>query len=89
MKKICDKDHRHDRSFERLPRDQGSVGRHVCAGCAYERGYDLGIDEVTVLDVERELDDLPESQASAVRHKSPYVAFALGYADGLFDSYER
>ena len=87
MTETCQQDHRHDPFFDRLPKDQGSFGRHVCAGCAYERGYELGINKITSINVESELDDLLESQASSVRHKSPYVAFALGYADGLFESY--
>ncbi len=34
-----------------------------------------------------DLDSLPESQASKVRHKSPHVAFAKGYQDGVKESY--
>lgn len=87
MALTCQKEHRHDAHFSRLPKDQGSFGRHVCAGCAYERGYQLGIQKITAIDIESEFNGLLDSQASSVRHKSPYVAFAIGYADGLFNSY--
>lgn len=87
MTATCQKEHRHDVYFNRLPKDQGRFGRHVCAGCAYERGYQLGFRKVTAINIESEFVNLLDSQASSVRHKSPYVAFALGYADGLFNSY--
>ena len=34
-----------------------------------------------------DLNSLPESQAGAVRHKSPHAAYALGYQKGVEDSY--
>jgi hypothetical protein len=34
-----------------------------------------------------DLDSLPESQAGMVRHKSPHAAYALGYHDGVINSY--
>ena len=61
MTETCQQDHRHDPFFDRLPKDQGSFGRHVCAGCAYERGYELGINKITSINVESELDDLLDS----------------------------
>ncbi|HDN0682443.1 TPA: hypothetical protein RXG61_004018 [Escherichia coli] len=83
----CNKDHRSDPYFARLPVDQGDFGRHKCAGCAYEAGYQRGINRCMSIDMETDFQNLPESQADAVRHKSPYVAYAQGYANGLFDSY--
>ncbi|MBY0346956.1 MAG: hypothetical protein K2W79_01750 [Hydrotalea flava] len=78
---ICDKDHRHDNKFTSLPHDQGGAGRHRCAGCAYDAG--LQRLENLILD----LDELHESQAGTVRHKSPHAANAQGYYDGVVASY--
>jgi hypothetical protein len=82
---ICNKDHRYLQIYNGLPFDQGGDGRHRCAGCAYERGLEMGVsrEETIVMD----LDSLPESQAGNVRHKSPHAAFALGYLDGVRQSY--
>lgn len=82
---ICNKEHRDWPIFESLPDDQGGVGRHRCAGCAYERGYELGLERAESVDLN--LDELPESQAGSVRHKSPHAAFALGYQHGVHASY--
>jgi len=83
--KICQKEHRHWLSFQSLPIDQGGHGRHRCAGCAYERGYQAGLNRDE--DLSLDLDSLDESQASIVRHKSPHAAFAQGYQDGIHASY--
>lgn len=84
---ICKKEHRHYDRFESLPVDQGGDGRHKCAACSYEKGYEKGFkrDENFNLD----LDSLPESQAGKVRHKSPHAAFAQGYLDGVIEYYYR
>jgi hypothetical protein len=81
---ICDNNHRDDPKFNALPDDQGGAGRHRCAGCAYDAGYQAGLQrqENLILD----LDELPKSQASTVRHKSPHAAYAQGYYDGVGDS---
>lgn len=83
---ICNKDHRYDPAFESLPDDQGGIGRHKCAGCAYEEGYLDGYNRKEQLDIN--LDALPYSQAGTVRHKSPHAAYALGYLRGVEDSYK-
>lgn len=82
---ICDNNHRYDQKFNSLPDDQGGAGRHRYAGCAYDAGYQAGLQrsENLILD----LDELPESQAGTVRHKSPHAAYAQGYYDGVVDSY--
>jgi hypothetical protein len=87
MKRECHKDHRHWKTFEALPTDQGGKGRHRCAGCAYEKGFEDGLTREETLTLN--LDGLPESQAGFVRHKSPHAAYALGYYDGVRKSYER
>ena len=76
---------RYDARFEYLPEDQGGAGRHRCAGCAYQKGYEDGLHRREQLNLD--LDSLPESQAGTVRHKSPHAAYALGYLAGIEDSY--
>lgn len=66
-----------------LPTDQGGVGRHKCAACAYEAGYHAGYNLDGTLSINHVLMNLEESQASAQRHKSPHAAFALGYYNGV------
>ena len=81
-----EKQHRYDPQYNNLPVDQGGAGRHRCAGCAYERGYEDGLNRKEKLDLD--LDSLPESQAGTVRHKSPHAAYAAGYLAGVEDSYK-
>lgn len=39
----CNKDHsKLERKMLSLPTDQGGVGRHKCAACAYEAGFQAG-----------------------------------------------
>ena len=39
----CKKDHTQiQRIMSTLPTDQGGVGRHKCAACAYEAGFEEG-----------------------------------------------
>ncbi|MCA0934022.1 hypothetical protein LCL85_00415 [Vibrio alginolyticus] len=83
----CQSEHRHYPEFEQLPHDQGGMGRHKCCGCAYERGYELGLIREEMLNID--IDSLPVSQAGTVRHKSPHAAFAMGYQDGIRASYNR
>lgn len=81
----CKDPHRHNPLFSTLPDDQGGSGRHRCAGCAYDRGLQAGLVRAEQLDLD--LDSLPVSQAGTVRHKSPHAAFALGYLEGVRQSY--
>lgn len=82
----CTKKHRYNDIFNNLPDDQGGSGRHRCAGCAYDRGYQDGLLKKESIDLD--LDSLPESQAGTVRHKSPHAAYAEGYKKGVEDSYK-
>jgi hypothetical protein len=82
----CQKDHRYWATFGSLPFDQGGIGRHRCAGCAYDRGFQDGLLRNEQLDLAME--SLAESQAGSVRHRSPHAAYALGYYDGVRRSYE-
>lgn len=84
----CKKPHRYDPSFDDLPEDQTeSRGRHTCAACAYEMGFEAGVSQDLVPAFYFEL--LPTSQAGTVRHKSPLAAWALGYRDGVQESYAK
>lgn len=82
----CKEQHRYSALFKKLPIDQGGVGRHKCAGCAYERGFKDG--QVRKESLLISLDSLPESQAGVVRHRSPHAAYALGYLHGVEASYK-
>ena len=83
----CELEHRYSPEFETLPHDQSKFnGRHKCAGCAYDRGYELGFSKAQSINID--FDSLPNSQAGTVRHKSVQAAFAHGYLDGVLASYE-
>jgi len=86
MNKDCNLNHRHSSDFETLPVDQGGAGRHKCAGCAYDKGFQHGLQRTEKFDLD--LASLPESQAGTVRHKSPHAAYAQGYLDGVEQSYK-
>ena len=80
----CNKNHFNLESIMlSLPTDQGGVGRHKCATCAYEAGYQAGYNLDGTLCIDNVLINLEESQAGAQRHKSPHAAFALGYYNGV------
>jgi len=83
---VCDKEHRYWDIFDTFPVDQGGYGRHKCAGCAYENGFQDGLKRKDQLNVN--LNNLPISQAGTIRHKSPHAAYAKGYFDGIVKSYE-
>lgn len=77
---ICEKDHRYSPQFDKLNAEQGGDGRHKCAGCAYDQGFDDGLNG---RNARCNPDILPESQAGNVRHKNVNEAYALGYTDGV------
>lgn len=82
----CTKDHSKIQSImSTLPVDQGGVGRHKCAACAYEAGYAAGYKLNGKLSVDDVLAGLDKSQAGFQRHKSPHAAYALGYYNGVCD----
>ena len=61
-----------------LPIDQGGKGRHKCAACAYELGFEAGSQLKEKIDLEQVLNSLEESQAKEQRHKSPHASYARG-----------
>ncbi|HJA87453.1 MAG TPA: hypothetical protein H9778_01995, partial [Candidatus Parabacteroides intestinavium] len=71
------------------PIDQGGIGRHKCAACAYEQGYQDGLNHKEIINLESILSNLEESQAKGQRHKSPHAGYAKGYYDGIADSYKK
>ncbi|MGL5130524.1 MAG: hypothetical protein ACRC7D_20885 [Aeromonas popoffii] len=82
----CTDEHRYDPYFDDLPQDQSHFnGRHKCAGCAYEEGYQMGLARERSIHIN--FDELPNSQAGTIRHKSVQAAFAKGYSDGILESY--
>lgn len=74
--------------MEKLPLDQGGKGRHKCAACAYEKGFNDGENLIENIDLEQLFNSLEDSQAKAQRHKSPHAAYAQGYLDGVKKSYK-
>lgn len=78
---ICNEAHREAEIFESLPEDQGGAGRHKCAGCAYERGFCDGLNNIPSRFASI-VSSLPDSQAGTVRHKDPEAAYDLGYKEG-------
>ena len=86
----CLKDHsKIQEIMDTLPIDQGGVGRHKCAACAYELGYTNGRNKVMVLNIDNVLQSLDDSQAGAQRHKSAHAAYVLGYYNGLCETIEE
>ncbi|MCK9476165.1 MAG: hypothetical protein M0R46_09610 [Candidatus Muirbacterium halophilum] len=79
----CNKNHDDIKKIlDSLKDDQGGVGRHKCAGCAYEKGFDYGKTKNDNFNLKDELHKLPESQASTQRHKCASSAFCQGYIEG-------
>lgn len=80
----CKKDHSKIQSIMgRLPEDQGGKGRHKCAACAYDLGFNAGYTLDEQINLSELLNSLEESQAKGQRHKSPHAAYAQGYLDGV------
>lgn len=79
--KTCNKDHRKDQMFEILPASQTYyAGRHKCAGCAYEQGV---ADGTSGVEPNFRPEEILDSQAQSVRHRSALAAYMMGYTDGL------
>lgn len=65
----CNKNHSKIQDImESLPADQGGIGRHKCAACAYDQGYKDGQMRKEKIDLEAILNSLEESQAQGQRH---------------------
>ena len=85
----CKKEHiETDKIVKNLAIDQGGAGRHKCASCAYEIGYQHGLVREENIKLSDILDSIEESQKGDRRHKSPHAAYALGYFNGVQESYK-
>jgi hypothetical protein len=71
-----------------LPIGQEGSGRHRCASCAYEIGYENGLVRAENINLESILDNLEDSQKGDRRHRSPHAAYSLGYYNGVIESYK-
>ena len=59
----CKKDHSAiQKIMFNLPVDQGGKGRHKCAACAYEKGFEAGKELKEVIDLSEIFDSLEESE---------------------------
>lgn len=82
----CKKDHKFtDNIVKKLSIDQSLPGRHKCASCAYERGYEDGKQNLPKLSIEILSKELSFSQAKQRRHRSVSEAYELGYQNGLLE----
>jgi hypothetical protein len=77
---VCKREHRYLPNLEGLPESQAGEGRHKCAGCAYEQGFDHAFDGQARNLI---IDLLDDSQAGTGRHKDIEAAYELGYSTGL------
>lgn len=85
----CTKKHiQTDEIVKNLPIGQEGLGRHKCASCAYEIGYEHGLQKDESINLKNILDSLDESQKGQRRHRSPHAAYSLGYHNGVIDSYK-
>lgn len=82
----CQDSHRYNSLFSALPEDQSYPFRHKCAGCAYELGFSAGFNNLQPNESVA-IDSILKSQAAAVRHRSPRVAYYQGFTDGLNEYY--
>lgn len=86
----CKKNHSKIQSLmANLPVDQGGKGRHKCAACAYDLGFDAGYSLNEEINLSNLLNSLEESQAQEQRHKSPHAAYAQGYFNGVNQYYSE
>lgn len=84
----CKKDHSNiNEIMDELPIEQGGVGRHKCAACAYEQGLSDGYSRKMQIDLHKILSSLETSQAGSQRHKSAHLGYIRGYYDGLLEYY--
>lgn len=84
---ICTKEHRYSEKLNVLPEDQGGSGRHKCAGCAYDQGYNFAQNGISKIIFDPT--ELNDSQAGTGCHKDVNAAFELGYEDGLKDKQNK
>ena len=80
----CNKDQTEaDRIIAGLPIRQGGTGRHKCAACAYEAGFENGQNRNVSFDINGFINKLERSQKGVRRHKDPLEAYSIGFFHGL------
>lgn len=80
----CKEDHLDtDPKVVNIPIDQGGVGRHLCAACAYDQGVSDGRAGDENIDIRAKIESLEESQKGDHRHRSPVVSYMFGYINGV------
>lgn len=80
----CPIDHSNlDQYMNSLNEDQSNPGRHKCAPCSYQNGYEDGKNNKPKRDFKEMCDTLPINQRGAGRHKSVQEAYDLGYTNGV------
>jgi len=77
---LCKSDHRYWRVLIPITLNQSGRGRHMCAGCACQQGYE---DAQAGRRQRLNYDALLESQAGTARHKDCEEAYRIGYQLGL------
>jgi len=83
----CKKTHKKaDLIVKDLPINQGGVGRHKCASCAYEKGLENGKKHIKDFNVDTFISNLEESQKCLRRHRDPFEAYELGYFHGQIEA---
>ncbi len=83
----CKKQHKKtDQIVKDLPINQGGIGRHKCASCAYEKGFKNGKEHIKDFNVEEFIYSLEESQKGLRRHRDPFEAYELGYFHGQIEA---
>lgn len=79
----CKKDHsKTDELIKKVSINQGGSGRHKCASCAYEIGFNDGKNGLEKQDINKVNETLPYSQKAKRRHRSTEEAYNLGYLNG-------
>jgi len=83
----CRKEHKNvDLVVKDLPINQGGIGRHKCAACAYEKGFESGKKHIDSFDIKDFIKNLPESQKGLRRHRDPIEAYELGFYHGQVEA---
>ena len=83
----CQSEHRHYPEFEQLPHDQGGMGRHKCCGCAYERGYELGLVREEMLNID--IDSIEKLEKELGKKISEVLNEASAKCDAIVKQAEK
>lgn len=89
MSKIgCKEKHVHRSGLRNLPKSTSDFGvQFMCARCAYAQGFKAG--EAGTPAPTFDPASLSQDESGETRHKSAYVAWALGFLEGTIASYRE